>query len=165
MKAQTQDKALFKRTCGWCIAAMVGILVMPFPLLAALGDSDFSIQADQAQMKASIKLIEADAYTVHEMKSPTGILVREYVSRSAGRVFAITWQGPFFPELKQLLGTYFQQYSWAAKAQRESRVGIHPLDIREPGLVVQTAGHPRAFSGRVYDPGLLPAGVNADDIR
>jgi hypothetical protein len=146
---------------------LVTLLAMSLPLrsFAALGDISQSVIADQAQMKASIRIIQADSYTIHEMKSPLGTVVREYVSQSDGRVFGIAWAGPFVPDLKQLLGTYFQQYSAAAKAQRASHVGTRPLDIQEPGLVVQTAGHMRAFSGRAYDPRLLPPGVNANDIR
>jgi len=165
MKALTSNEAPSKRTGAWWIAVALLILGLPFPAFAALGGASDSVQADQAQMSASLKITQADAYSVHEMKAGTGTLVREYVSRSDGRVFGVTWQGPFIPDMKQLLGNYFQQYSQAARVQRESHVGRHPLNIQEPGLVVQSAGHMRAFSGRAYDPGLLPAGVSANDIR
>ena len=68
-------------------------------------------------------------------------------------------------DLRFILGSYFERYSVSAKTQRESHVGRRPLQIREPGLVVQTTGHMRAFWGRVYDPGLLPAGVGFNEIR
>ena len=165
MKASIPSGTLPKRTGAWWIAVALLTLGLPFPAFASLGDTSDSVQADQAQMKASLKITQADAYTVHEMKAATGTVVREYVSRSDERVFGITWQGPFIPDMKQLLGTYFQQYSQAAKAQRESHVGRRPLNIQEPGLVLQTAGHMRAFSGRAYDPGLLPAGISSNDIR
>lgn len=152
------------RAGAWSIGLLL-VLGLPFPALAALGDASNSVQADQARMRADLRIIQEAAYTIHEMKSPTGTVVREYVSRADGRVFGIAWQGPFVPDLKQLLGAYFQQYSQAAKAQRESQVGRHPLNIQEPGLVVQTAGHMRAFSGRAYDPRLIPAAVSENDIR
>jgi hypothetical protein len=82
-----------------------------------------------------------------------------------GRVFGIAWEGPFVPNMRQLLGSYFQHYSEAAKAQRESHVGRQPLNIQEPRLVVQTAGHMRAYFGRAYDPELLPNGVSPDEVR
>ncbi len=162
MKASKET--LFRRTVAWSTAFLL-VLVFSFPAFAALGDTSNSVQADQVQMKANLVFIEADAYTIHEMTAPTGTVVREYVSRRDGRVFAITWRGPFIPDLKQLLGTYFPQYSQAANEQRESHVGRHPLNIQEPGLVVQTAGHMRAFSGRAYDPRLIPAGISENDIR
>jgi hypothetical protein len=115
-------------------------------------------------MRATAKIAEGVAYTVHEIKAPTGTVVKEYVS-PAGRVFGVSWRGPFIPDMQQLLGDYFEQYSAAAKAQREGHVGRQPLNIQEPGLVIQTAGHMRAYSGRAYDPGLLPAGVTPNDVR
>jgi hypothetical protein len=135
------------------------------PALAALGDSFQSVDADQDAMKTTASVIEAHSFTVYEMRSPVGTVVREYVSKVDGRVFAITWRGPFMPELKQLLGSYFEQYSKVAKLQRENHVGRHPLNIQEPRLVFQTAGHMLGYYGRAYDPGLLPSAVSANDIQ
>lgn len=148
----------------WILMALftVGVSV---PAFGALGSTADSIQADQAHMNARLKVTQANAYAVHEMKAATGTVVREYVSRSDGRVFGIVWQGPFIPSMRQLLGAYFEQYSQAAKTRRESQVGRRPLSIHEPGLVVQTEGHMLAFYGRAYDPALLPAGVSASDIQ
>ncbi len=141
------------------------ILGLSLPACAALGGTLDSVQTDRAHMKAnSAKVTEANVYSVHEIKAPTGTVVREFVS-SAGRVFGIAWQGPFIPDMRQLLGGYFEQYSAAAKAQRESHAGRQPLNIQEPGLVVQTAGHMLSYSGRAFDPGLLPTGVSPNEIR
>jgi hypothetical protein len=96
------------------------------------------------------------------------MVVREYVSatgESAGKVFALAWQGPWPPDIRQLLGSYFEQYAQAAKAQTAVRLGRRPLIIEQAGLVVQIGGHPRAFTGRAYVPGMLPAGVGAGEIQ
>lgn len=162
MKTYMLDKMRFSAACGLAIALLA--LGLPFPAFAALGASLDSVQADQVHLKANVKITEADAYTIHEMTAPTGTVVREYVSLD-GRVFGVSWRGPFIPDMQQLLGSYFQHYSQAAKAERERRVGRSPLYIQEPGLVVQTGGHMRAYFGRAYDPGLLPAGVSANDVR
>jgi hypothetical protein len=162
---KTQGKWTSRRVGAHRIAVIFSILAVSVPTFAALGDTALSVQADQLKIKASLKLVEADAYTIHEMQSPTGTVIREYVSRSNRLVFAVTWQGPFIPDMKQLLGNYFPRYSQAVKAQHENRIGVNPLEISEPALVVQTAGHMRAFSGRAYDPGLVPPGVSVDDIR
>jgi len=148
----------------WQMAIALVILGVASPALAGLGGTLDSIRSDQSQMKATTRFSEAGAYSVYEMQSPIGTIVREYVSRD-GRVFGVAWQGPFIPDLRLVLGNYFEQYSRSAKAQRESYVGRRPLQISEPGLVVQTAGHMRAYWGRAYDPGLLPAGVGANEIR
>lgn len=144
---------------------LVGTVVALAPAIAfaALGDNVASIQADQARMKGAIRIHTSQTYTVQEISAPSGTVVREFVAPS-GDVFAIAWQGPFMPDLHQLLGSYFDQYSQAAqgRARRARRV---PLSIQEPGLVVQTGGHMRAFTGRAYLPDKLPDGVTAEAIH
>jgi hypothetical protein len=149
-------------------AAMLAIFLPAFPAWAALGGGVATVQADQIHMQGSLRRTASTFYTVHEIQSASGIVVREYVAsvgESAGTVFAVAWQGPWPPDMHQLLGNYFDQYVQAAKAQSAARVGRRPLMIDEPGLVVQIGGHPRAFTGRAYVPGMLPAGVRAEEIR
>lgn len=140
------------------------ILVLPFPLLASLGGDATSVQADQLKMQATLRTTSANSYTLHEIQTPAGVAVKEYVS-PAGKVFAVTWQGPFHPDLRQLLGTYFDQYVQAVQAQQAQRRGNGPLLIQLPGLVVQITGHLRSFHGRAYVPQMLPSGVHAEDLR
>lgn len=137
------------------------LLVLSGPAAAALGGSEASIAADQAHMKATRRIVAAPQYTVHEIQAASGILVREYVS-AQGQVFAVAWQGPLMPDLQQFLGSYFADYQAAA---RSKRAGRGPLQVRQPGLVVQSGGHMRAFSGRAYIPQLLPADMAVDEIR
>jgi len=146
------------------VTAVLMILGLPFLAFATLGGSLDSVYADQAHFKANIKATKGGIYTIHELTSPTDIVVREYVS-PGGRVFGVSWRGPFIPDMQQLLGGYFQQYALAAKAERERHVGRAPLNIKLPGLVVQTGGHMRAFFGRAYNPELLPVGASPDDVR
>jgi hypothetical protein len=148
---------------GLSIALLI-IYGSPFPAFATLGGSLESVQADRAHFKANAKITDGVGYTVHELRTPTDIVVREYVS-PGGRVFGVTWRGPFIPDMQQLLGGYFQQYVLAAKAERERHIGRAPLNIQQPGLVVQTGGHMRAYFGRAYNPELLPEGANPDDVR
>lgn len=115
-------------------------------------------------MQGTRRVTTAAAYTVHEIQGASGTVVREYVS-SEGKVFAVAWQGPYLPDMRQLLGSSFEQYAQAAKAQRSTRMRRGPLLIEEPGLTVEMSGHPRSFSGRAYIPGMLPQGVPAEDIR
>jgi hypothetical protein len=150
------------------VGAVALILGAAFPAWAALGGDIASVQSDQFHMQGSLRTTVTGSYTVHEIQSAAGTVVREYVSssgKSAGKVFAIGWQGPWPPDMRQVLGSYFEQYVQAAKAQRAARVGRRPLVIEEPGLVMQVGGHPRGFVGRAYVPEMLPAGVRAEDIQ
>ena len=124
-------------------AALIAVaLVLGFsvPAMASLGGNAGSIQADTAHMSANVSRTSADAYETHQLQSPTGTVVSEYLS-SSGTVFAVTWHGPFMPDMQQILGSYFQQYSAALSSQSSSQsrlYGRHPLNIQQTGLVVQT---------------------------
>ena len=146
------------------LGSAVLVLGLVAPASAALGGNVSSIHADQAHMKGTLKTTKAEAYTVHEIKANGGTIVKEFASPS-GKVFAVTWRGPFIPNMQQLLGTYFNQFAQAAKVQRESRVGHRPLNIQQPGLVVQSGGHMRGFFGRAYAPDLVPPGINLDALQ
>ena len=148
----------------YLMAVPLLMLTFSFPAFAVLGGDESSVAADTAQMKATVKVTQGDAFTLHEVKAASGQVVREYVS-PAGRVFGVAWQGPSIPDLRQLLGTYFESYSAAAQTAKAGHPGRRPLNIQLPGLVVQTGGHMRALYGRAYDPGLLPQGVGADAVR
>jgi hypothetical protein len=129
-------------------------------LFGALGGDASSIANDQVHMKGSLRVVQAAAYTMHEIQAPTGTAVRQYVS-PAGKVFGVAWQGPFKPDLQQVLGNYYQQYVAAARERR----GRGPVTIQVPGLVVQSGGHQRSFVGRAYVPEMLPDGVRLEEIK
>jgi hypothetical protein len=140
------------------------LLLLPLPALASLGGDVTSVQADQAKMQGSLRTSSSNSYTIHEIQAATGVAVKEYVSPT-GKVFAVTWQGPFHPDLRQLLGPYFDQFTQAEQAQRAQRHGHGPVSIQQAGLVVQISGHMRSFSGKAYVPQMLPVGIHAEDIR
>ena len=146
------------------VGVFVLVLSLVTPALAALGGDVSSVHLDQAQMKGTLKTTKAEAYTVHEIKIPGNTIVKEYVS-AAGKVFAVSWRGQFIPNMQQLLGTYFDQFAQAAKAQRESHVGHRPLNIQQPGLVVQSGGHMRGYIGKAYAPNMVPQGVSPDALQ
>ena len=139
-------------------------ILMACPAFATLGGDVASVQADQIHMQGNRKTTSTASYTVHEIQGATGTVVREYVS-SDGAVFAVTWQGPWLPDMHQLLGSYFDQYSQALKAQTGGRMARHPLVIEEPGLTVEMGGHSRFFTGRAYLPDRLPANVRVEEVR
>lgn len=132
------------------------------PAFAALGGDASSVQADQAHINASRRVLQSNGYTVHELRSPAGSVVREFVSPS-GKVFAVAWQSPSLPDLKQLLGPYFDEFQKAAALNRKP--GHAPLVVEHSGLVVQLWGHMRSFMGRAYLPDQLPSGTRTENIR
>lgn len=129
---------------------------------AALGDTVESVQADKATMRAKAQVSRgAGDYTVHEIQLPSGTVVREYAS-SDGKIFAIAWEGPSLPDIKQLLGKYFQRYASAMEGRRPAQ--RHAV-VRQQDLVVQSHGRMGAFSGHAYLPQALPQGVSPEALQ
>jgi hypothetical protein len=149
-----------------CAAGLfVATLALPATALAALGGDVTSVQADSVRMRGAVTRIgQTESYGVHEIRAATGTIVREYVGPT-GTVFAVAWEGPWLPDMRQLLGTYFDRFAAAARAAQVNRSGHRPLLVQEGGLVVQMGGHPRAFAGKAYVGQLLPQGVRAESIR
>lgn len=136
-------------------------VALVFPAHAALGGPELSVFTDQAQISATLRTVYGAKYTIHELQAPSGTVVREYVAPT-GVVFALAWQGPSMPDLRQLLGAHFDEYVAAVAARRTVR---GPVSIQLPGLIVQSGGRMRAFAGKAYVPESLPDGVSADDVR
>ena len=129
----------------------------------ALGGDVPSVQADVAHLQGTLRVNLAASYTVHEIQTPAGTKVREYLS-PAGKVFAVAWQGPWLPDLQQLLGSYFAQYQLAAHSPRQ-RVARTPVSVHDANLVVEQSGHMRSFVGRAYLVDQLPSGATPESIR
>ena len=144
---------------SWLTGFALCLLAVSFPAAASLGEDASSVQADQAQMQGRLQITSAGKFSVHEIQLPSTTVVKQYVS-PAGMVFAVSWKGPSLPDLRQLLGRYFEQYAESARTQ-----GAGPRAGRQRGLVVQSGGHMRAFVGRAYVPQMLPRGVLAEEIQ
>ena len=141
---------------------LCGLISLPLPLFATLGEDVSSVQSDQAHINAQLRILPSQSYSIHELRSPTGTTVREFVS-PAGAVFGVTWRGPFSPDLRQLLGTHFEEYVQAvSSASNHSRGGIH---VDTGDLVFESGGHMRFITGRAYLRSKMPSGVASDDLR
>ena len=146
-----------------CVFSSVLLIATLSPCIAAaaLGEPEASVQAEVARLRGSITVSRYANYQLHEIQLPSGTVVREFAG-SGGKVFAVAWNGPAVPNLREILGQYFDSYVTAAKAPHS---GHHHLQIRESNLVVQAGGHMRAFSGLAYLPQAVPSGVNIGDLH
>ncbi len=66
------------------------------------------------------------------------------------------------PDLEQLLGSYYGQFSKILQSQRR-RHG--PLIVRTDQFVLVSGGHMRDFRGRAFATKLIPAGVSAKEVQ
>jgi len=156
--AGTRTFSARSKLCWMTVAFM---MISSLPATASLGGLETSVLGDQEQLKGTRRVTVNAAYSVHEIQAATGTTVREFVS-PAGTVFAVAWQGPFTPSLRQILGSYFDQYKQAIQ-NRRARSG--PISVRQGNLVVETGGHMRSFFGRAYLPQMLPPDVTARTIK
>jgi hypothetical protein len=144
------------------LALALGSLSLAPPAGASLGADSGSVEADRAALNGQLAVRSTGGYEVREITTPAGVHIREYLT-AGGTVFALSWQGPVRPDLRQMLGSYYARYAQAAAAPH---VGGHRhLAVEQPGLVVESNGRMRAFYGRAWDPSLLPAHFSVADLR
>jgi hypothetical protein len=143
-------------------SVLISTLLVCSSAFAALGQDVSSVQSDGVRMKAAVSVLPGQSFSVHELRAPVGTRIREFIS-PAGQVFAVSWQGPATPDLRQLLGEYFDQYTQAA--QTTPRVFRRVLRIETGDLVFESGGHMRFKVGRAYLRSKLPDGVGTDDVR
>jgi hypothetical protein len=141
---------------------LFGALLLQAPAAAHLGGDVDSVSTDRDVLHAQLRSTPMALYDLHEISTEGGTLVHEYTTRQ-GTVFALTWQGPLPPDLRQLFGNYYKQLQDAAAVQ--ARTGMHRLlSLAQPDLVVQSVGRMRSFSGKAYVPSLVPAGVAVAEL-
>ncbi len=130
--------------------------------LATLGETESSIDNDRAKMTATAQRVVTRLYSVHTLSTPAGVQVRQYVS-SSGTVFAVSWNGPFMPDLRQLLGVHF--VTLKTEEARSPHAGHSQVHIVRPEVVIDSTGHMRSFHGSAYIPSAVPAGVTMAELH
>jgi hypothetical protein len=149
------------RAGAWALAAQ---LCLQSVALANLGGDAASVSSDRQMMQGRLKSTSMQQYTLHEITTGGGTLVREYETLQ-GKVFAVTWKGPVPPNLQQLFGSYYDQFQSAAAASAQAHPGMHrQLSIAQSDFVVQALGRMRAFRGKAYVPSLVPSGLSVADL-
>jgi NDP-sugar pyrophosphorylase family protein len=150
---------------GRFVVVLLSLIARPSAAWASLGGTVTTVDADRVRVEGALmRIVRNNTFTLHEIRSASGTMIREYVDPS-GTVFAVAWDGPWLPDLRQVLGEHFDHYQTAMRAKHQSRTGRGVVAIDEGGLVVQMSGHPRAFTGRAYLSSRLPAGIQLESIR
>ena len=93
------------------------LVVLSSPAWASLGDNVTTVRNDKAHMKGTLRSVATQQYSKHEIRVPTGEVVREFVSPD-GSVFGVAREGQFKPDLQQVLGSYFETMKQAVSAQQ-----------------------------------------------
>lgn len=124
--------------------------------LGGLANRDAVLIQEQSPLVSNVPSLG-----IYLFKSPSGTQIKEYVN-AENTVVAVTWQGPSLPNLRQLLGAYFETF---VNRPTDHGSSHRSAELLTDGLVVQSHGQMRNFSGRAYLPKLLPSGFNIDQIK
>ncbi|MGC9163181.1 MAG: DUF2844 domain-containing protein [Thiomonas sp.] len=132
------------------------------PLSEAIKDGQPVAQAQRfVAQTASGASANPSGVQTQTVQTAQGVTVTEYAN-AAGTVFAITWKGPFKPDLQQLLGSYFAPYLRAAQAQTPQ---LNLSLVKGGDIVVHSAGRMRGFFGVAWVPSLVPAGFDPSRLQ
>ena len=152
---------IFVYTASLAILLSGGMLTSAW---ATLGQPAATVERDRAIMKGQRQSRGGTGYTIDTI-TVAGIEIKEYVSPN-GEVFAVVWTGTGVPDLKILLGDYFDEYRDQVAAARKRMPRIRePFRMKSDRLVVERAGHSRSLWGRAYLPSHLPSGIRPEDIQ
>lgn len=135
----------------WCV-----------PCFASLGGAPSDLGGHPTRQARSLAAGAPANFTLQVSTLPSGTVVREYVS-PGGAVFAVSWQGPFLPDLRTLLAQYFDVLT--ANTARRPKAGNSQVRVDRPEVTIESSGHMRAYFGRAWLPNALPAGFSSADIE
>lgn len=154
-------------------AALAILLSVPSQALAVLGETiepaatsgtasrSTTGSTGNAVQRTTLGPTGRSAYSTHEKTNEAGTRVREYAGPD-GKVFAVAWDGPAKPNLRQLLGAYFEEFAGTSSAQN----GSHHKSAMDNGrLVVRSSAYLRNFSGVAFLPSAMPEGVSPEDLQ
>jgi len=133
---------------------------------AALGGSPSDFGGTPVKQARSVAATGGDTaaaiYTVSQSTLDSGTVVREYTD-TAGKVFAVSWNGPMLPDLRTLLGDKFS--TMTSSAAKRPKAGHSQLALEQSDVVIVSNGHMRSFSGQAWIPSALPAGFDTSTIE
>jgi hypothetical protein len=143
-----------KKTIVACVLLACGLA------RAALDEAPSDVPAARVQRTAATTSAGVP-YTDISRTLKSGTVVHEYVDAS-GAVFAVSWSGPFKPNLKRLLGRHFDRFVQGNGTRPANRSRV---DVDTGDLVVQSSGHMGAFEGHAWLQSRLPAGFDPQEMK
>jgi hypothetical protein len=111
-------------------------------------------------------VVAASAFTINSVTLDTGTTVKEYVATATNQVFAVAWNGPALPNLREILGVSFDAYVAAPTGPNGQHLGgPSSRSYSANGLVVHSHGVPGHFAGYAYLSASFPPGVTLQTLR
>lgn len=139
------------------------LILIPKYSFAALGDAPLIVENDVKNF-ASEPATETlnDNYKVYEFKT-TQYILKQYTTTD-GTVFAVSWRGDKIPNLKNVLGKYYDEFKNAELNGQINREPRRSLNIKTEKLIFNMSGHIHNKKGSAYDPKLVPSTFKMENI-
>lgn len=128
---------------------------------AGLGGAPLS-PGPRVLSQSAVTAVSPAGYTELKTTLESGTEVHEYVN-TKGTVFAVSWSGPFLPDLKEVLGDKFD--TMVNHVQQRPGGARSQVRLQQDDVVIFSGGRPGAFNGRAWIPALLPAGFDTNAVR
>lgn len=145
------------------VAAMFAAFISPSHATLGKAPTEFvNTSTMRGQVLAGSFNQAPTQYKVRSSTLPSGTSIKEYVAND-GIVFAVTWAGPFLPDLQELLGASFG--SLKTESARLPKAGRGQVVANGSDVTVESTGRMRAFRGRAWIHSKLPAGLTPKDIE
>ncbi len=134
---------------------------------ATLGKNEDSIEVDRTHFHwVNLGKVNQGSYNVITLKGAACTL-REYTTPE-GVIFGIAWTGYHHPDLEVLLGEYRGQFKSMSEAESKKsgrKKGKRHRTLHSEQLHVEHGGHMRNYTGKAYDPTLVPKDVKVEVIQ
>lgn len=141
---------------------LIGLLLASPLAMAALADQPVPASTATPVQKTAATTSAGVPYTDISRTLRNQTQVHEFTDAN-GTVFAVSWSGPFKPDLKMLLGRHFDAFKQAEGSRGAANRARLRVDTTD--MVVVSTGHMGAFEGRAWLPSQLPAGFDPEEMK
>lgn len=146
-------------------------IVIPGMVYASLGSNVDSVTKDgevdtyshlmsNSGEFISSRSVKKNGYSITSLTDQNGTHIREFSGADA-RVFAIAWNGPTYPNFKQILGVSGSK----VKTAKKSGDLLNNVTLTGEDFVLQMGGHPGNYRGKSYIPSMLPQNFSLLDLK
>ena len=120
-----------------------------------------TVPGQKIQLKAMTSSL-GSSYSVKTVTDEARTM-KEFIN-SDGVVFAVSWDGYGRPDFAEIFGTYYADYQMQLKT-RNRAIGRNVVATGDSQFVITNISRGPVMMGLAYVPGLLPAGVAAEDLK
>lgn len=141
----------------WCCLLLIGYS----SAYASLGELSNSVDIEVKNLSAQILTSQInDKYLIKSINDKNG-QIKEYINTSTNKVFAVIWATKRIPNMKVLLGNYYEDFSKA----KQSSYGLTSGANSSNNLVSNYGGVQGHFFGRVVLTPEMPEGISLGDLQ